>query len=174
MPEQSIPGFIAAGLDFPDWVELTAPRFRYAIISTTEDMFPFAGAQKSEAVRRGGFINFLARMQISSFLPGRGIMGIFGQLMPRILTVLLLEAFAAGGGCSEIRCLPPPPPPGASPFAPPLPLPKEAFVDTPTGQVATSFPNAETVHSLNLKRFEGDAEAESANGSSNYRLRCEK
>ena len=31
--EQSIPDFIAAGLDFPDWVELAAPR-PYAIIST--------------------------------------------------------------------------------------------------------------------------------------------
>ena len=42
--EQSIPGFIAAGLDFPDWVELFAPK-PYAIISTTEDMFPYAGAR---------------------------------------------------------------------------------------------------------------------------------
>src|SRR6185437_1363310 len=39
--EQSTPGFIASGLDFPDWVELAAPR-PYAIIATTEDMFPFA------------------------------------------------------------------------------------------------------------------------------------
>ncbi|MGN6268825.1 MAG: alpha/beta hydrolase family protein [Sphingomonas sp.] len=41
--EQSIPGFIAAGLDIADWVELAAPK-PYAVISTTEDMFPFAGA----------------------------------------------------------------------------------------------------------------------------------
>ncbi|MGN6817445.1 MAG: alpha/beta hydrolase, partial [Sphingomonas sp.] len=34
--EQSIPGFIAAGLDLPDWVELAAPK-PYAVISTTED-----------------------------------------------------------------------------------------------------------------------------------------
>ena len=40
--EQSTPGWIAAGLDFPDWVELAAPR-PYAIISTASDMFPYAG-----------------------------------------------------------------------------------------------------------------------------------
>ena len=48
--EQTIPGFIAAGFDFADWVELAAPR-PYAIVSTTNDMFPYAGAQRS--LRRG-------------------------------------------------------------------------------------------------------------------------
>jgi dienelactone hydrolase len=42
--EQSIPDFIADGFDIPDWVELAAPK-PYAIVSTTGDMFPFAGAQ---------------------------------------------------------------------------------------------------------------------------------
>jgi hypothetical protein len=46
--EQSTPNFIASGpagptLDFPDWIEVTAPR-PYAIISTAQDMFPYAGA----------------------------------------------------------------------------------------------------------------------------------
>jgi cephalosporin-C deacetylase-like acetyl esterase len=41
--EQSIPGFIAAGFDIADWVELAAPK-PYAVVSTTEDMFPYAGA----------------------------------------------------------------------------------------------------------------------------------
>jgi cephalosporin-C deacetylase-like acetyl esterase len=41
--EQSTPNFIASGLDFPDWVELAAPR-PYAIISTAQDLFPYAGA----------------------------------------------------------------------------------------------------------------------------------
>jgi hypothetical protein len=44
--EQSIPNFISSGLDFPDWIEMFAPR-PYAVISTTEDMFPFAGARQS-------------------------------------------------------------------------------------------------------------------------------
>lgn len=41
--EQSIPDFIAAGFDIADWAELAAPK-PYAVISTTGDMFPFAGA----------------------------------------------------------------------------------------------------------------------------------
>src|SRR6202042_2199803 len=41
--EQSTPNFIASGFDFPEWVELAAPR-PYAIISTAQDMFPYAGA----------------------------------------------------------------------------------------------------------------------------------
>ena len=44
--EQTLPRFAAEGLDFADWVELAAPR-PYAIVSTSEDMFPFAGAQQT-------------------------------------------------------------------------------------------------------------------------------
>ena len=36
--EQSTPRFISSGLDFPDWVELAAPR-PYAVLSTYSDMF---------------------------------------------------------------------------------------------------------------------------------------
>jgi cephalosporin-C deacetylase-like acetyl esterase len=50
--EQSIPGFIASGLDIADWVELAAPK-PYAVISTTEDMFPFAGAEAAVDEARG-------------------------------------------------------------------------------------------------------------------------
>ena len=50
--EQSIPGFIAGGppgkdstpLDFPDWIELAAPR-PYGVLATYSDMFPFTGAR---------------------------------------------------------------------------------------------------------------------------------
>lgn len=44
--EQSEPRFISSDLDFPDWIELAAPR-PYAVISTYSDMFPFAGARAS-------------------------------------------------------------------------------------------------------------------------------
>jgi len=44
--EQSIPGFINHGFDFPDWIEAAGP-LPYAVISTTDDMFPFEGARKS-------------------------------------------------------------------------------------------------------------------------------
>ncbi len=44
--EQSTPRFISSGLDFPDWIELAAPR-PYAVLSTYSDMFPFAGARST-------------------------------------------------------------------------------------------------------------------------------
>jgi len=44
--EQSDPRFISSGFDFPDWIELAAPR-PYAVVSTYSDMFPFAGARAS-------------------------------------------------------------------------------------------------------------------------------
>jgi cephalosporin-C deacetylase-like acetyl esterase len=40
--EQSIPGFIASGFDFADWVEQAAPR-AYAMVGTVSDMFPWKG-----------------------------------------------------------------------------------------------------------------------------------
>ena len=46
--EQTLPGFIAAGLDFADWVELAAPR-PYAIIAFEEDFFPIDGALETHA-----------------------------------------------------------------------------------------------------------------------------
>jgi cephalosporin-C deacetylase-like acetyl esterase len=44
--EQSNPRFISSGFDFPDWIELAAPR-PYAVIATYSDMFPFAGARST-------------------------------------------------------------------------------------------------------------------------------
>ena len=41
--EQTLPGFIAEGLDFADWVELAAPR-PFAIVAFEKDFFPIDGA----------------------------------------------------------------------------------------------------------------------------------
>jgi cephalosporin-C deacetylase-like acetyl esterase len=41
--EQTLPRFIAEGLDFADWVELAAPR-PFAIVAFQQDFFPIAGA----------------------------------------------------------------------------------------------------------------------------------
>ena len=49
--EQSTPGFIASGLDFPDLLELAAPR-AYAMVGTVSDMFPWAGFLKTAAEAR--------------------------------------------------------------------------------------------------------------------------
>lgn len=50
--EQTIPNFLAEGLDFGDWIELAATK-PYAVVSTTSDMFPIKGAgQTYEEVKR--------------------------------------------------------------------------------------------------------------------------
>ena len=74
--EQSTPGWIAAGLDFPDWVELAAPR-PYAIVSTSGDMFPYAGARASASEARRFYalfdpISAGKGKELSSFAEGGG------------------------------------------------------------------------------------------------------
>jgi dienelactone hydrolase len=82
--EQSIPHFIESGLDFADWVEAAAPR-PYAIISTTEDMFPFEGARQSytEAKRIYGLYGAEDRLQ---WITGPGGHGNLGPISPAILS----------------------------------------------------------------------------------------
>jgi len=153
--EQSSPGFIAAGLDFPDWVELAAPR-PYAIIATTSDMFPFAGAQASEAEARRIYKLFGADADLE-FLTGPGGHGNIRPILPRILTFFLKHLQPGADATSPV--VPPTPAAGAAPA-----LPREAFQDTSTGQIATSYPNAQTVHSLNLKRYEAMPKRRSLRG----------
>jgi cephalosporin-C deacetylase-like acetyl esterase len=49
--EQTLPRFIAEGLDFADWVELAAPR-PFAIVAFQQDFFPIAGATWTYAEAR--------------------------------------------------------------------------------------------------------------------------
>ena len=150
--EQSIPNFIASGLDFPDWVELAAPR-PYAIIATTEDMFPFAGAEATEAEARRFYSLFGASSDLE-FLTGPGHHGNLGPILPRIVTFFLRHLQPDNPQAAANPILPPPRQPGASPFALPAGITTEAFQVTATGQVATSYPNVATVQALNLKRYE--------------------
>jgi dienelactone hydrolase len=85
--EQSIPGFIAAGFDFPDWIELASPR-PYAIVSTTEDMFPFEGARRTfeEAKRWYGLYDAANRIE---WITGPGGHGALTPLHPKILAFFL-------------------------------------------------------------------------------------
>jgi dienelactone hydrolase len=175
--EQSIPHFIAEGLDFPDWVELAAPR-PYAVIATYSDMFPFAGArstvlearrfyslfdlasagmEKSEStaitanptapavnVDTVNSVPLTAKLQ---FITGPGGHGALGPIMGEILG-FFIRNLQSGTDASH-PVLPPPRQPGVNPTAG---LAKEALQVTPTGQVATSYPGAETVFTLNRNR----------------------
>ncbi len=156
--EQSIPNFIASGLDFPDWSELFAPK-PYAIIATTEDMFPFAGAQSTEKESRAFYTLFNASDNLA-FITGPGRHGNLRPILPQILDFFTThlhpthttdpssppesQSAAAERPAGEAATRPAGPPPPALP-------PADTQV-TPTGQVATSYPQSETVYTLNLKR----------------------
>ncbi len=81
--EQSIPFFIERGLDLPDWVELAAPR-PYAVVSTTEDMFPIAGARAAYAEARR-FYGVMGAEDRITLIEGPGGHGNLGPIAPQIL-----------------------------------------------------------------------------------------
>ncbi len=175
--EQSTPNFIASGLDFPDWVELAAPR-PYAIISTAQDMFPYAGALATTIEARRFYAlfdpasagtptsnptpgiptgptlnpdtsNSIPATAALQWITGIGRHGNLGPISGQIVSFFLTHL--AHSDAAPI--LPPPPTPGTSPFALPASLPKDALQVTPTGQVFTSYPGSETVHTLTLKQW---------------------
>jgi Dienelactone hydrolase and related enzymes len=55
--EQTIAGFLAAGLDLPDYIELFAPK-PYLIVSTEADFFPIAGAKQAYEEARSWYSLF--------------------------------------------------------------------------------------------------------------------
>jgi cephalosporin-C deacetylase-like acetyl esterase len=182
--EQSIPGFIAPGpqnlpLDFPDWIELVAPR-PYAVLATYNDMFPFAGARSTVIEARrfyslfdpasagtgdGGIPPTPAEPTLNpdttdtipptaalQFITGPGGHGNLGPIMDKIVSFFMINlqpgVDATHPTVPPVRARTP----GAAPAAPPSNgLPKDALQVTATGQVATSYPDSETVFSLNLK-----------------------
>jgi cephalosporin-C deacetylase-like acetyl esterase len=175
--EQSTPNFIASGLDFPDWVELAAPR-PYAIISTAQDMFPYAGALATAIEARRFYAlfdpasagmptnnptpgiptgptlnpdtsNSIPATAALQWITGIGRHGNLGPIAGQIVSFFLTHL--AHSDAAPV--LPQPPAPGTSPFALPASLPKDALQVTPTGQISTSYPNSETVHTLTLKRY---------------------
>jgi cephalosporin-C deacetylase-like acetyl esterase len=132
--EQSIPHFLEQGLDFADWIELAAPK-PYAIVSTTEDMFPFAGARQTyeEAKRIYGLYGAEDRLK---WLTGPGGHGALGPINPDILAF-----FVHYLKNSDEK----------PPFAQLRPARRDDLLCTPTGQLSTSL-GSETVHSINRKR----------------------
>jgi cephalosporin-C deacetylase-like acetyl esterase len=132
--EQSLPQFIEQGLDFGDWVEAAAPR-PYAIVSTTEDMFPFAGARQTyeEAKRVYGLYGAAERLQ---WITGPGGHGALGPVAPDIL------AFFARWLKNDTAKFS---------FTPARPRRPDDLLCTPTGQLSDSI-GSETVFSLNRKR----------------------
>lgn len=135
--EQSTPGWIAAGLDFADYVLAAAPR-PYAIIATEQDMFPFAGTVTLEAEVRRYYQGRGAEKQLA-FIHGPGTHGQLAPLLPRILRFFIDALHPALNA------------PIYDDRSPQVQAPPGALQVTPTGQVGTFDVNAETVFSLNLK-----------------------
>jgi cephalosporin-C deacetylase-like acetyl esterase len=180
--EQSTPHFISSGLDFPDWIELAAPR-PYAVIATYSDMFPFAGARSSVAEARRFYAffdpasagtttgrakpsipptpsepaqncdtnNHVSPAAALQFITGPGGHGALAPIMSDILGFFIRNL--EPGATDPHPLLPPTVASGAGgPNNTLANLPKDAFQVTPTGQVLTSYPNSETVFTLNKKR----------------------
>jgi cephalosporin-C deacetylase-like acetyl esterase len=180
--EQSTPRFISFGLDFPDWIELAAPR-PYAVIATYSDMFPFAGARASviEARRFYAFFdpasagtrsgrakpsvpptptdralnadttNIVPITAALQFITGPGGHGALTPIMGDILNFFIRNLEPGANATHSILSLSSDS--GARvPDSAPTGLPKDALKVTPTGQVLTSYPNSETVFTLNKKR----------------------
>jgi len=128
--EQTIPGFIAAGFDFADWVELAAPR-PYAIVSTSNDMFPYAGAQRSyeEAKRIYGLYGAADKLQ---WITGPGGHGALGPIHPEILAFFTRALKNSGDPPTYARLTPDQP---------------ADLAVTSTGQVANSL-GGETIASI--------------------------
>jgi cephalosporin-C deacetylase-like acetyl esterase len=120
--EQTIPRFIADGFDFADWVELAAPR-PYAIVSTTEDMFPYEGARKSyeEAKRIYGLYGAADQLR---WITGPGRHGALTPVHPEILAFFLRALTNSTSTPTYTRMRPHPP---------------ADFNCTETGQVASSL-----------------------------------
>lgn len=183
--EQSSPRLIASGLDFPDLIEVAAPR-PYAVIATYSDMFPFAGARASVAEARR-FYSLLDpasagipsgdAAQLGAAIPTKPALnadttnqvsptaalqfitgpGKHGALGPITGSFLsfFIRALESGADAAH-PVLPPSLVDGTAGNEKTLAnLPADAFRVTPTGQVATSYPKSETVFSLNLKRASG-------------------
>jgi cephalosporin-C deacetylase-like acetyl esterase len=128
--EQTIPHFIQDGLGFPDWIEAAAPR-PYAIISTSEDMFPFAGARQSrdEALRIYGLYGAQNHL---SWINGPGHHGNLRPIMAQIIC-FYMHWLLGSDQTPTLENLPLPPP--------------QTLLCTKTGQVSTSL-GGETVYSL--------------------------
>jgi cephalosporin-C deacetylase-like acetyl esterase len=128
--EQSIPRFIESNFDLADWVEAMAPK-PYAIISTTEDMFPFAGAEESyEEARR--IYSLLGASDKLQWFTGPGGHGNIAPMGLKIVAFFSrnLKRSAAEPTFSAMKL-----------------EDRDSLRCSPTGQI-----EGETVHSINRKR----------------------
>lgn len=134
--EQVIPDFIKDGLDLADFVELAAPR-PYVIMSTTEDMFPFAGARQAYDEAEHFYSLFGAGDKLQWFT-GPGHHGAIAPMMPKVVAF-----FSHWLAHKDIA------PPEFVKYK--FPQQKDLWCTT-TGQVTTGIPGERTIYQINRER----------------------
>jgi cephalosporin-C deacetylase-like acetyl esterase len=132
--EQVFPGFLAEGLDFPDFIESFAPK-PWLIESTKEDFFPLEGARQTYQEAKRFYALFGAEDNVQWFV-GPGGHGV-PPVSREALFAFFIKWLKNGQG---------------DPKDQPVPLdPADDILVTETGQVADSLAG-ETVYTLNKKR----------------------
>jgi cephalosporin-C deacetylase-like acetyl esterase len=121
--EQTIPSFIAEGLDFADWVELAAPR-PYAIIAFEKDFFPIGGAKWTFAEARRIYSLFGMESNIE-LIHGQGGHCNLGPVTDRLMTFIMANLFPGEAAVKKLER--------------PRPIDLAKLTVTPTGQVSTSL-----------------------------------
>ena len=130
--EQTLPGFIAEGLDFADWVELAAPR-PYAIVAFEKDFFPIDGAKRTfaEAQRIYSLYGMEKNLRLIHGQGGHCNLGpVTDQLMAFLMSHLFPSEKIDVQKFQQIR-----------------PTHLDRLTVTPTGQVSTSL-NSLTVEAI--------------------------
>jgi cephalosporin-C deacetylase-like acetyl esterase len=121
--EQTLPRFLASGLDFADWIELAAPR-AYSVFAYDQDFFPIAGAKwtAAEASRFYGLYGAADKFQL---IDGPGGHCNLGPVTPQLLAFLVKNLKGDDA-----------PVPTFTPLSPKDP---DELTVTPTGQLSTSI-----------------------------------
>jgi cephalosporin-C deacetylase-like acetyl esterase len=121
--EQTLPSFIAEGLDFADWVELAAPR-PYAIVAFERDFFPIGGAQWTFEEARRIYSLYGAERNLE-LIHGQGGHCNLGPVTNQLMTFLMAHLFPERAA--------------TKPFQRVRPNNFDKLTVTPTGQVTTSL-----------------------------------
>ncbi len=121
--EQTIPNFIADGLDFADWVELAAPR-PFAIIAFEHDFFPIGGAKRTfaEAQRIYSLYKMESNLRL---IHGQGGHCNLGPVTDQLMAFLMSHPFPGETAVQRFQQF------RLSNF--------DKLTVTPTGQVSTSL-----------------------------------
>ena len=130
--EQTLPSFIADGLDFADWVELAAPR-PFAIVAFEKDFFPIDGAKWTfaEAQRIYSLYGMEKNLRLIHGQGGHCNLGpVTDQLMAFLMSHLFPAEKIAVKRFQQLR-----------------PTNLDRLTVTPTGQVSTSL-NSLTVEAI--------------------------